>query len=218
VEGLTENIELYFIDGVLPGYLWIFPMGGGRANVGLGILSSDLQARGKHPNIILGEAMKSHPLIAPRFANARLEGKLGAWGIPNGSYEKKNFGEGWLLVGDAASLVDPFSGEGVGNALTSGKFAAETIAAALSRSDGTSPLPASELAPYSKKIDETLRPEIADHYRLQRLSRSRTLLNLFIGKAASKPEARQMMIDMLGSEEEKKKAASPLFYLKLLLP
>ena len=218
VEGLSDNIELFFIDGVLPGYLWIFPMGNGMANVGLGILSSDLQKGGKHPATVLTDAIANHPAICSRFKNAALEGKIGGWSIPNGSFRKQCHGEGWVLAGDAASLVDPFSGEGVGNALSSGKFAAEAISAALSESTGTSPLTAAQLLPYSKKIDGQLRPEMANSYQLQKLSRFRFLLNLFIGKAATKPEARQAVINMLASDSEKKKVESPLFYLKLLLP
>jgi geranylgeranyl reductase family protein len=75
ISELSDSIELYFIDGVLPGYLWIFPMAEGRANVGLGILSSDLKK--KHPIAILQDAIAKHPSIAPRFANAKLEGKVG---------------------------------------------------------------------------------------------------------------------------------------------
>ena len=217
MNGLTDDIELFFIDGVLPGYLWVFPIGAGRANVGLGILSSDLKGGKKHPNTILLEAIASHPLLNSRFSNAKLEGRIGAWAIPNGSYIKKNFGDGWVLVGDAASLVDPFSGEGVGNALCSGKYAAQVINEALSKT-AEGPLPAESLAGYSRMVDEHLRPEMLDSYRLQQLSRFRFLLNLFIGKAADKPDARQMIINMMGSDEEKKKVTSPLFYLKLLLP
>jgi geranylgeranyl reductase family protein len=216
VSGLSENIELYFIDGVLPGYLWIFPLANGMANVGLGILSSDLAKR-KHPASILQEAVAKHPSIAPRFANARLEGKIGGWAIPNGSYRKRNTGDGWVLVGDAASLVDPFSGEGVGNALTSGKYAASAIDSAI-RAGGDAPLPAASLAEYERNVAKFLRPEMVNSYRFQRLSRHRFLLNLFLGKCADKPEVRQMLVDMLGSDEEKEMVVSPLFYLKILLP
>jgi geranylgeranyl reductase family protein len=218
VDGLNENIELFFIDGVLPGYLWIFPMANGRANVGLGILSSDLIKGRKHPNAILTDAIGKHPVIASRFRNAKLEGRIGGWSIPLGSMHKKLFGDGWVLVGDAASLVDPFSGEGVGNALCSGKYAAATIAEAIGKTPGSAPLTSSLLEGYGRLLDEYIYPEMVDSYRLQRLSRFRFLLNLFIGKAADKPEARQMLVNMVNSDEEKKKAQSPLFYLKLLLP
>jgi flavin-dependent dehydrogenase len=217
VSGLDDSIELYFIDGVLPGYLWIFPMAGGMANVGLGILSSDLRTR-KHPTVTLQEAIAKHPAIAPKFANAKQVGKTGGWAIPNGSYKKPNTGDGWVLIGDAASLVDPFSGEGVGNALTSGKYAAMAINSALDAHKDGAGIPASSLKAYEEKVAAHLRPEIQNSYRIQRLSRHRVLLNLFIGKAADKPEVRQMLVDMLGSSEEKKKVVSPMFYLKLLLP
>ncbi len=218
VEGLTENIELFFIDGVLPGYLWIFPMAGGRANVGLGILSSDLNKGRKHPNTMLTDAIANNASIAPRFRNALLSGRMGGWAIPLGSYKKKCFGNGWALAGDAASLVDPFSGEGVGNALCSGKYAAVAIGEAIAKSPGSAPLPAASLEKYGKLLDDYIYPEMVDSYRLQRMCRFRFLLNLFIGKASDKPDARQMLVNMLNSDEEKKKAQSPLFYLKLLLP
>jgi len=218
VEGLSENIELFFIDGVLPGYLWIFPMANGRANVGLGILSSDLMKGKKHPNAMLTEAISLHPAIATRFRNAKLDGRIGGWAIPLGSYRKKCIGDGWVLVGDAASLVDPFSGEGVGNALCSGKYAAQAILEAIAAAPGSAPLSAQSLAKYGRMLDEYLYPEMVDSYRLQRASRFRFLLNLFIGKAADKPEARAMLVSMVNSDEEKKKTQSPFFYLKLLLP
>jgi len=218
VSGLSDSIELYFIDGVLPGYLWIFPMGNGMANVGLGILSSDLQKGGRHPAAVLTDAIANHPAIKDRFASAQQVGKIGGWSIPNGSFKKQNLGEGWVLVGDAASLVDPFSGEGVGNALASGKFAAHAIISALEKDKDANPIPSSLLQDYPKNVDVYLRPEMANSYKLQRLSRFRFLLNLFIGKAATKPAARQMVIDMLASSDAKKKVESPLFYLKLLLP
>ena len=218
VEGLTENIELFFIDGVLPGYLWIFPMANGRANVGLGILSSDLNKGRKHPNAMLADAIGKNASIAPRFKNAKLDGRMGGWAIPLGSYRKKCFGNGWALVGDAASLVDPFSGEGVGNALCSGKYAAVVIGESIAKTPGSAPLSSESLARYGKLLDDYVYPEMVDSYRLQRASRFRFLLNMFIGKAADKQDVRQMLVNMVNSDEEKKKTQSPLFYLKLLLP
>jgi flavin-dependent dehydrogenase len=218
VEGLSENIELFFIDGVLPGYLWIFPMANGKANVGLGILSSDLNKGRKHPNTMLADAIANNASIAPRFKNAKMDGRMGGWAIPLGSYRKKCFGNGWALIGDAASLVDPFSGEGVGNALCSGKYAAVVIGESIVKTPGTAPLSEESLARYGHLLDEYIYPEMVDSYRLQRASRFRFLLNTFIGKAADKPEVRTMLVNMVNSDEEKKKTQSPLFYLKLLLP
>lgn len=218
VEDLSDNIELFFIDGVLPGYLWVFPMGDGTANVGLGILMSDLKKRSEHPNKILYNALSGYAPLARRFKPSLQEGQIGAWTIPNGSYKKQNAGDGWMLVGDAASLVDPFSGEGFGNAVSSGKFAAQAIDDAIKANAGSEPLPCASLAPYSERVEAELRPEMEMSYKLQQASRHRFLLNMFIGKAATKPEFRKIIVDMLANDEEKKKVQDPLFYLKLLLP
>lgn len=219
VSDLSQNIELYFTEGVLPGYFWIFPLENNEANVGLGMVTSDVLERKINPVKLLEETIKSHPLISPRFKNATLEGKIGAWNIPYGSFKRKNFGDGWILVGDAAHLVDPFSGEGIANAVTSAKFAAETIDTAITEcGNSTEPISAKYLKPYSDMIDKYLRHELELSYLIQRVSRIKFLLNMFITKAATKPEFRQILTDMLANEETKKQIRSPLFYLKLLLP
>ncbi|MEI6579275.1 MAG: creatininase family protein [Eubacteriales bacterium] len=73
-------------------------------------------------------------------------------------------------------------------------------------------------AAFETSLMLALYPEMVDSYRLQRASRFRFLINMFIGKAADKPEVRTMLVNMVNSDEEKKKTQSPLFYLKLLLP
>ena len=58
-----------------------------------------------------------------RFKNARPLEKPTGWNLPLGSIHRKNHGDGFMLLGDAAGLVDPFTGEGIGNAMFSAKFA-----------------------------------------------------------------------------------------------
>lgn len=217
VTQLQDNIELFFIDEVLPGYLWIFPLGKNKANVGLGILASDMKKRKMHPNNVLLNAIQNSPKLKKRFESSKMIGKIGAWTIPLGSYKKKLTGDGWILVGDAASLVDPFSGEGFGNAVSSGKFAAKTINMALNISKDEY-LHENELVHYTQTVEQELYPEMETTYKLQKATRFKFMLNLFISKAADKPEFRKIVIDMLSSNEEKNKVEDPLFYLKLLLP
>ncbi len=126
-----DLIELHFLPEVSPGYLWIFPMENNKANVGIGMLSEYVALKNVNLKQELERAINHHPKISPRFKNAKPLEKVKGFGIPLGSKKFALSGNRFLLVGDAASLVDPMTGEGVGNALRSGRFAAEHILNAL---------------------------------------------------------------------------------------
>jgi hypothetical protein len=124
-------IEVYFPKNLPMSYFYIFPLPNGEANVGYGMVSS-LIAKGKY-NLrkLFQELLESDPVMAPRFAQASpLEQPVG-WGIPLASLRRKASGDGYLLVGDAASLVCPTSGEGIGTGMISGFIAAQFIEKAL---------------------------------------------------------------------------------------
>ena len=111
-----ENfIELHYVKDLLPGYFWIFPLADGWANVGLGMLTKDLSRLKVNLKSKLEEIVREHPTISPRFAQAEKVGKTLGFGLPLGSKQRPISGERMMLVGDAASLIDPFTGEGIGN-------------------------------------------------------------------------------------------------------
>ena len=128
LEGNQGDFEIHFIDGILPGYFWIFPISETRFNIGVGMLLSDMD----NQSVKLKEMLKyivNESYLKERFQNATLvENTTRGWLLPLGSprnkglQPRKNFVEGCVLIGDAASLIDPFTGEGIGNALTSGKI------------------------------------------------------------------------------------------------
>jgi menaquinone-9 beta-reductase len=111
-----QFFEFYFLDELLPGYLWIFPMADGTANVGLGMLSSDVSERKANLREILQTAITTNPMLRDRFSQAQALSKPEGWGLALGSKMGTLSGDGFLLTGDAASLIDPLTGEGVGNA------------------------------------------------------------------------------------------------------
>lgn len=211
VAGLTDQIELHFVDEVLPGYFWAFPLENGCANVGIGMLHSAIKQR----NINLKEALRqviNRPPFAGRFANARpLEQPVG-WNLPIGSIRRKCHGNGFLLLGDAAGLIDPFTGEGIGNALYSARFAAETAVEAAQAGDFSAPF----LRRYEDRLWNAIGDELKTSKRLQDLGRCRPLLNLVIHKAARKPEISDLICGMIANAIPKRELTSPLFYLKLL--
>jgi geranylgeranyl reductase family protein len=218
VGGLDGSLEIHFLDELFPGYFWIFPVGGGEANVGAGMMEAALQGRGSADRVNLRkrtyELLAAHPRLRGRFAGAReLEGSFRGWQLPCGSERRPLAGDGWMLVGDAASLIDPFSGEGISNAMHSAQLAAECAARAL-REDSAH---RGGLLPYQDRVWEELGAELDTAYLLQRVAQHRWLLRFIFGRAA-RPRMRDAIASMMGDPAAAaRQLASPAFYLKLLL-
>ncbi|MFN3910363.1 MAG: NAD(P)/FAD-dependent oxidoreductase [Candidatus Anstonellaceae archaeon] len=217
IKNLTDNIEIHFFKSIQPGYFWIFPVGDGVANVGIGLVSSELQKRMKKTKKtlvhLLNESITSEKIIKDRFLEAKALGPITGWRLPFGSKKRKIAGDGWVLVGDAASLVDPFSGEGVGNATTSGRFAAKTILKAFEMNDFSYSI----LQDYEKKVWDELGAELNTSYQMQKLGRFQFLLDRVIYKAKTDQRVRDLIANSLASEETKKEFLNPFFYLKVLI-
>lgn len=211
VEGMSEAIEIHFVDEIIPGYFWIFPLEDGKANVGLGMLEQDIKARDIDLRDYLAKAI-ANPLFQKRFANAKPLEKPVQWELPLGSKRRKMFGDGWMLAGDAASLVDPFTGEGVGEAMHSGKMAAHVAKEAIDAGDCSDAF----LKRYDDRFWSYLGPELMLSHKLQKIGRKKWLLNMVLGKAARSAYVREQISGMLANVIPKKTLASPLFYLRIL--
>ncbi len=217
VKDLTHGMEIHFVDELLPGYFWIFPSGDGEANVGAGMVETALKARqGGKRKLNLRRAtydlIATHPRFKDRFAGAtEVAGSFRGWQLPCGSERRQLAGDGWMLIGDAASLIDPFSGEGISNAMHSAKLAAEGAVLALKA--GT--VHAGGLRAYQTNVWNELGDELDTAYTLQRLAKHRWLLN-FVMKQATRPKVRALVSRMMGDPEAAKQLTSPWFYLKLL--
>ena len=130
VKGLHEHnfIELHFLKEFLPGYFWIFPLPDGNANVGVGMRSDDVSKQRINLKKEMLHIIQTNPILKERFKDAELVDEKRGYGLPLGSKKRKLSGDNFMLVGDAASLIDPFTGEGVGNAMWSGELAAQQAA------------------------------------------------------------------------------------------
>ncbi|MDK2910354.1 MAG: hypothetical protein PWR20_1921 [Bacteroidales bacterium] len=123
-----ENlIEFYFTEPFFPGYFWIFPLPGGLANTGIYVPLMHYKYSLTHLKETYYDFIQNHQQLAGRFQDAGLEESLqGGW-LPIGNEITESIIGHILRVGDAASLVDPLAGEGIGNALLSGVMAADTL-------------------------------------------------------------------------------------------
>jgi geranylgeranyl reductase family protein len=211
VKGLTDQIELHFVDEVLPGYFWLFPAGDNIANIGIGLSKKQAKKDERKLTEILGEVTDS-PYFKERFKGSkRLENPKG-WSLPLGRIERPNHGDGFMLLGDAAGLVDPFTGEGIGNAMASAKFAIEVSKEAIKKNDFSKKM----FSKYHQLVWGELGSELRTSTKLQNLSNYRMLLNIIINKASRNKDIQDIISGMLTKEISKDKLSNPLFYLKVL--
>lgn len=115
-------------DSLLPGYGWVFPMGDGTCNVGVGVLTADARSRDLDYRALLRTWTRSLPGdLGPERWTSPVRGAA----LPAGFSRLPQYTRGLLLVGDAAGMVNPFSGEGISYAMESGRLAAEIAVQAL---------------------------------------------------------------------------------------
>jgi flavin-dependent dehydrogenase len=123
-------LELPGRDGkLLPGYGWVFGVGDGTSNVGLGILNSSKEFGKLDYKQVLREWTAGMP---PEwgFTPENQVGEIRGAALPMGFNRTPHYSPGLLLLGDAGGMVSPFNGEGISYAMESARFAAEFIISA----------------------------------------------------------------------------------------
>jgi menaquinone-9 beta-reductase len=163
---------------LLPGYGWIFGMGDGTANVGLGILSTS-KAFGKTDYRALLRSWLDGTPEEWGFREHNATGKIGGAALPMGFNRTPHYARGLLLVGDAGGMVNPFNGEGIGYAMESAKLAAECVVQALARPEG----PSRERALAGYPV--AMRQALGSYYRLGNIF-SRLIGNPVVMRTATK--------------------------------
>ena len=113
-------------SNLLPGYGWIFGVGDGTANVGLGILNTSAAFQSVDYKDLLVRWLANTP-DEWGFREENLVGKIGSAALPMGFNRKPHYTRGLLLVGDSGGMVNPFNGEGIDYALEAGHTAADVI-------------------------------------------------------------------------------------------
>lgn len=209
----ADAIELHFIQSVTPGYFWIFPLPNGTVNVGLGLRTDVLSKRKVNLREELQKILETHPIFKKRFANATLEGEIKGFSLPLGSKIRPISGDHYLLVGDAGHLIDPLTGEGIGNAFYSGFIAAEQAQACLQVQNYS----ADFMKNYDQRVQRVLGSEMRWSYRLQKALAYPWLANL-LGKVIADNAyfvhfCSELIVD-LGNLE---RLFKPTFWLRALI-
>jgi menaquinone-9 beta-reductase len=206
-------IEIHFLKNYLPGYFWIFPLPNGESNVGLGILTADVSKKKMNLKKVLLEIIETQPGIKERFQNATLVDDIIGFPLPFGSKRRILSGDNYMLVGDAASLVDPLTGEGIGNAIYSGMIAAEQAEKCFEVNDFSTEI----LKEYDKRIWRVMGTELNLSYRLQRLGNFPLVFNFVLWMASRNVQISDLVYSMFNNIDVRKKILSPFFWFKMLV-
>jgi menaquinone-9 beta-reductase len=145
---IESHLDLRDRDGNhLPGYGWIFPVGDGTVNVGVGLLSTFSGWKDVNTSKLMDAFVETAPArwgISPETSCAPPTGGK----LPTGGSVAPNIGPTWLVVGDAAGSVNPFNGEGISLAYETGRLAADAVSTALVTGDGLA------LTRYPQQLEE----------------------------------------------------------------
>ena len=171
VDGPAGQADVCLCSDSFPGYAWLFPCGGGQANVGVGMVASTYPQAGRNLRELLLALIAEDPSLRHRLRAARLRGRV--LGFPLTTYNPRLAltGDRLMLVGDAAGLINPLNGEGIQYALHSARWAADVAADRLA----SGRLDAASLAGYEQRVHHSLSQDMAFSRLMIQLIRNRAL-------------------------------------------
>jgi geranylgeranyl reductase family protein len=216
VSGMDPDnfIELHFLKDFLPGYFWIFPLPNGMANIGVGMRSDKVSKNKINLKEELKRILVDYPLLKERFSKAELVGDVKGFGLPLGSKQRRISGDHFILTGDAASLIDPFTGEGISNAMISGMHAADQAERCINENNYA----AEFMIQYDKKVYARLGKELNISTKMQHLINYPWLFNLVVNKAVKNKELGETISFMFDDLDLRKRLKDPRFYFRLIFP
>lgn len=186
------------------GYVGLAPLSGGRLNVGMALpLDGDRRPAEER----FQAAIDALPAVAERLRHShRLTAIRGA--APVGHRVARAAGNGWMLVGDAAGFIDPFTGEGIYRALRSARVAAEALA------DGDE----GAADRYRAARQRAFAAKDALTWLVQGMLAAPPLMGYALRRLAARPELAATLGSALGDCRPATQALSPAFLARLLLP
>jgi geranylgeranyl reductase family protein len=206
-------VELHFLKDFLPGYFWIFPVPGGLANVGAGLDQYRISKRKLNLKNAMFKAIEEVPYLKERFKNAKQVTKVEAWPLPLWDKRRSISGDNYMLAGDAANLIDPVTGEGMGHAAISGMFAAYQVKRSLEQNDFS----AGFMKQYDDDVYDKIGKELNISSKIPRFIKYPRLFNAVVNKTLNSDILREKLTMAMTDLEIRKELKKPTLYLKILL-
>ena len=181
-------LEVFATADTLPGCAWVVPVGEGEVNLGLGLISADARRLEVTPRRLFERVREQVPALDRLLRGAEI-GPWKGWTLPGASLRRPLTGPGYLLVGDAGALVDPFTGHGIHHALISGTLAGEALADAVSTET---------FKGYERKVAAALGREVVLGQRLQALHGRPGVVGAGLRLCARHAGLRQVFLGLVG--------------------
>lgn len=210
VSGLGRFGEMHVGRGF---YAGLAPLEDGLTNVAVVAPAATVAAREGSVDRLFTEALAALPVVARRLAGAERVGSIRGVGSM-ARRARRTSGDGFLLVGDAAQFLDPFTGEGIYEAMRGAHLAAPVVAAALRAGD----LSAAALAPYGAARRRSFAAKRAVGWIVQGIVSSPGLMDYATDRLARRDELGLTLSGVLGNFRPATQALSPLFLARLLRP
>jgi flavin-dependent dehydrogenase len=195
------------------GYCGIAPQESGHANVAMVVEMDRFERRSMSVDAFFDAALRSYSLLADRLTSSARVTQVRGVG-PLARKVRHVSGDGFLLVGDAAGFFDPFTGEGIYDALRGGELAAATIGNALERGDFC----ARSLASYERARRQELGAKRRAGWLVQAFVRSPAMMDYAIRRLSTRPTEAATMTGVLGNYRDADALLSPRYLWRVLRP
>ena len=208
-------IELHFLNHLAPGYFWIFPLPGNQVNVGLGLRSDKVSEKRIDLKQTLLDIIKNHPGLKERFKNAEMiSAPMGYPLFVHGSKGSIS-GDNFLLAGDAANLIEPLFGEGIGSAMYSGLYAARHIEKSLS---GQLPFDAQHNRKYDNMVYEKLGTTLKFSAMMHKVAFHPRLMSYIFNRMNENEDLKELFQKLINGRIPKTRMNGLRLLLKTLIP
>jgi geranylgeranyl reductase family protein len=211
IQDLDDRLQVHFEDVPMPGYGWIFPISKDAANVGLGMWR-DMSHDHSPIRAALVLFLKGR-LVKQKLAGAKLAGAVKSYPIRIDFATAPTFAERVLLVGEAAGLVSPLTGEGIDFALESGKLAADFLVSALAAGDFSQ----LRFAQYERVLRAHFQSTFRALSAMRHVYVNPLLMDRALKLAEKDPKIKQLLVSVVLSQEHPLQMLKPQILRKVLL-
>jgi geranylgeranyl reductase family protein len=214
ITGILDAVQCRFDNVPLPGYAWIFPVSASSANVGIGLFHGGLASRWmpKTAHAAFDTFIKSQPL-QKLLNGSRQTGPIKGYPIRVDFARSPTYGERAMIIGEAAGLVNPITGEGIDYGMESGKLAAEHLAHMFAIGDFSY----KQLAAFDKQLRERYQRLFVLCDRLRLLYLNPFFVNLVVRAVARDEELMNIFMDIAVENQNLSRGFAPGTIAKVLI-